>query len=309
MEGMDLRGVASPRRVGSRGGLPQLVMHFGMLLATLAFASWWTTHTILDTSRTRKVTDAVLENADVRNFVAGKIASITTPAVGAETLSAATGTTQNANPAAASQHVLGTKLSAVLQQPDVRAELETFVTDAHDQLIGSSTKPAVLDQSTVRTLVAAALPTLPAADLDKVNAVHFAVPRVGPLSSTRSTLAHRFWVFLLGAVLLLGLAIATTRDRRSTLRIVGTWLIGISVAHLVVLWILPVVIVPRVSSSPWADLIASVARALDGGLVVGLVVLAGAGVALLIADRFVRASASSPAVAPSTLAARTMPER
>ena len=54
-------------RLGGSGGSGQLFIHFGMLLATLAFASWWTSHTILDTARTRKATDAVLENAIFRH--------------------------------------------------------------------------------------------------------------------------------------------------------------------------------------------------------------------------------------------------
>src|SRR3954463_7824207 len=211
---MDLRGVAPSGFTRSPGGVSQLVMHLGMVFATLAFASWWTSHTILDTARTRRVTNAVLENAEVRHFVAGKVAAITAPAVGIPTLSAATGTTHTASPAASAQGALGSKLDAVLDRPDIRAKLESFVTDAHDNLIGATTKPAVLDQATVRTLVAAAVPTLSPAELAKVHAVRFSVPRVGALSNARKTLGHRFWLFFLGATLLLTFAIATARDRR-----------------------------------------------------------------------------------------------
>jgi hypothetical protein len=280
-----------------------------MLLATLAFASWWTSHTILDTARTRRVTDAVLENADVRHFVADRIASVTAPAVGTGTLRAATGTASTAGAGTSAAHALGTKLDAVLDRPDVRAKLETFVVDAHDDLVGASTKPAVLDQATVRTLVAAAVPSLSPADLAKVHAVTFHVPRVGTLATTRDALADRFWLFFAGAVVLVAAAIVTTRDRRATLKLVGAWLVGISVMHLVVLWVVPVLVVPRVSNSPWADLIAVVARALGAGIVTGLVVLALAGVAFLIADRFLPGAAPAAPAAPAGLAPEALPER
>ena len=274
-------------RLGGSSGSGQLFIHFGMLLATLAFASWWTSHTILDTARTRQATDAVLENANLRHYVAGKVASVVTPAVAPPALSAATNATHPANPALSNQRVLETRLDTVLDRQDIRARLEQFVTDAHDQLIGVGSKPAVLDQRTVRVLVKAALPTLSANDLAKVHAVRFDVPHVGVLAGTRDTLAHRFWFFLFGAIALVTLAIATSRNRKSTVKVVGAWLVGISVAHLIVLWIVPVVVVPKVSNSPWADLIAAVARALSAGIVTGLVVLALAGAAFLLADHFV----------------------
>jgi hypothetical protein len=302
---MELRQVAAPGLGTGPGTLPKLATHVGMLLAALAFASWWTSHTILDTARTRRVADAVLENANVRHFVASEIASINTPAVGAGTVSAATGTTRTADPALSAQRALGTQLDAVLDRPDIRAKLENFVVDAHDVLIGVSTKPAVLDQQTTRALVAAALPTLSAADLAKVHEVRFSVPNVGALSNARKTLAHRFWLYCLGAIALLAFAIATTRDRRSTLRLIGRWLIGISIVHIVVLWILPVMVVPVVSTSPWADLIAAVARALSAGIITGLIVLAAVGVAFLFADHLVKPGSTAPS---PKLAADTAPE-
>jgi hypothetical protein len=75
-------------------------------------------------------------------------------------------------------------------------------------------------------------------------------------------------------------------------------LLGISVVHLLVMWVIPVVVVPQLSNSPWANLVASVARALNAGLVLGLVLLAGAGVACLLVDVFVRAPGESGSALP-----------
>jgi hypothetical protein len=248
-----------------------------MLLAALAFASWWTSHTILDAGRTRRVTDAVLENSVVRTYLADRVAAAVAPAVAS----------RNGRPT--DQTALATRLEDVLNRSNIRAKLEQFIVDAHDTLIGARTQPAVLDQATVRTLVTAAMPTLTTQELDRIHAVKFDVPRVGALSSSRDALAHRFWLYLVGALVLLVAAFAMSRDRRATLKIVGAWLVGISVVHLFVLWILPVVLLPRFSDNPWANLVSAVARALNAGIVSGLIVLAIAGAACLLVDRLVPA--------------------
>src|SRR3954464_9230991 len=131
-----------------------------MLCAALAFASWWTAHTILDTGRTRHVAEAVLESADVRHFVANHIASATAPAVGVKA-------------AAATNGVYTNRLEAVLARRNIQLKLEQFVVDAQERLIGERSQPAVLDQATVRTLVTAAFPSVRGADLAKVHAVRF----------------------------------------------------------------------------------------------------------------------------------------
>jgi len=276
----------------SARGRQTLLVHFGMLLATLAFASWWTTHTILDSGRTRRVVDAVLENADVRHYVANTIASVTATNVGAPALNGAT----NSPNAAASKTQLAQRLDKVLDRPGIRVKLENFVTDAHDVLIGKSTGPAVLDQRTTQTLVGTAIPNLTLKDMAKIHEVRFSVPRYGALNAGRKTLADRFWWYFLGAVVLVTAAIVLSKDRNATVKLVAKWLIGISVAHLLVLWVVPVLILPHVSHSPWVGLVSAVAGALSAGIVVVLIVLAALGVVLLFADRFVvtgRVSASA----------------
>ena len=265
--------------MASSQGRQTLLVHFGMLLATLAFASWWTSHTILDSARTRRVANAVLENTNVRHYVSDTVASVTASSVGAPALTRAN--------APATKTAIAQRLDAVLDQHDIRVKLEDFVTDAHDVLIGKATGPAVLDAHTTRLLVSAAMPQLTLADLSKVNAVRFSVPRYGALVTSRNTLAHRFVWYLLGALVLLTAAIALSQDRHGTMKLIGKWLIGISVAHLLILWFVPVIVLPHISHSPWIGLASAVAGALTAGIVVGLIVLAAAGIAFLLADRFV----------------------
>jgi hypothetical protein len=255
------------------GRFSKLFIHFGMLCAALAFASWWTTHTILDTSRTRRVTQAVLESDDLRHFVASHIASVTAPAVGASVI--------------ANKTTFTNKLDAVLARRDIQQKLEQFVVDAHERLLGERTQAAVLDQTTVRTLVTAAFPSISSADLAKVHAVKFDVPQSQTLFKSRQALAHRFWLYFLGAVVLLAIGLVTTDDRRAAVKLIGKWLIGITLAHLLVLWLIPVVILPAVTTNPWAHLVAAVARAVGAGIITSLIVLAIVGVAFLFADLFI----------------------
>ncbi len=263
-----------------RGPVSKLFVHLGMLCAALAFASWWTSHTILDTKRTRRITEAVLGSADFRHFVAGHVASVTAPAVGVT----ATAATTNG---AYTNH-----LDAVLGRRDIQLKLEQFVVDVHERLLGERSRPAVLDQATVRTLAAAAFPPVRVADLAKVHAVTFDVPQSQVLFKSRQAFAHRFWLYFLGAVVLLTVGLVTTDDRRAAVKLIGKWLIGITVAHLIVLWIVPVMILPVVTTNPWAHLVAAVARAVSAGIVTSLVVLALVGVVLLFLDHFIPAAAT-----------------
>lgn len=281
--------------MGGRAPLSRLLIHFGMLLAGLAFASWWMSVTLLNTGRTARITDAALSNAAFRGFVADRIAQVTVPADDTATAPAPAAVPPAGGPAApdAARHRAAAEIAGVLGRPDIRMHLEAFVQHAHDLLIGRSATPAVLDAATTRTIVAAAMPDVPPAELATIHPITFDVPRSRALDGGRTTFAHRFPLYALGAVVLVAAGLALGSDRHATAKLVGRWLLGISAAHLVVLWLLPVVIVPRVVSSPWADLVSAIARAVSAGLVVGLAVLAGAGVAFLLADHWIPAPAAA----------------
>jgi hypothetical protein len=223
----------------------------------------------------------VLESEDLRHFVADHIASVTAPAVGVRTRAAATN-------GAYTNH-----LDAVLARRNIQLKLEQFVVDAHKRLLGERSQPAVLDRATVRTIVAAAVPAASPADLAKLHAIRFDVPQSQALFKSRETLAHRFWLYFLGALVLLTVGLVITDDRRAAVKIIGKWLIGITVAHLLVLWIVPVVILPAVTTNPWAHLVAAVAHAVSAGIVTSLVVLALVGVAFMFADHFIPAPATT----------------
>ena len=83
-------------------------------------------------------------------------------------------------------------------------------------------------------------------------------------------------------------ALALSEDRRSNVRTIGTWLIGLSLVQLLVLWLIPVHVVPAVTDNVWALTVSKVAEALNGGLVIGLFVILGIGIVCRFANLFMR---------------------
>ncbi|MBS1836849.1 MAG: hypothetical protein JST64_04035 [Actinobacteria bacterium] len=267
----------SPRRAG---GTAQLLTHLGMALAALAFASWWTTHTVYDTTRTRRIAAIVLASPDLRSYVAEKIAPVVVQALPPGSPAA--------TPAAPlSSDQLATGISNALGRAEVQQGLVEFVGQLHDRLIGVGTGPVVLDQHIVQELAGAADPNLTSADLAKIPSASIPIPQQAGLAAGTSTMRSRWPWYALGAVGLLVAALVVTGDKRATLQLIGRWLIGISVVQLLVLYVVPVWIVPRVTSNPWADLVASVVREWGAPMVTGLALLAAAGVVFVVADHLV----------------------
>jgi hypothetical protein len=290
------------------GALSRVLLKLGLLLAAFSFTSWWVSHTILDVSRTEKVTHVVLSDGDFRSFVAREIspsvsaavptasidqalAAVESGAVGpvsttptSASTSAPTATTTPSTSEGADQ--LNSRLAAVLGRPAVERQLENFIVDLHKALLGKSDQPAVLSQATVTQIVTAAMPSLPSTALTGLHDITVNPPKIGALSTARTLLQDKFGLLVAVAAVVLFAGIILSKNRRASTNTIGRWLIGISLVHLLVLWVIPVVIVPAVTKSPWASLIAAVARALSAGLLVVLVMLFVAGVAILAGNRF-----------------------
>jgi hypothetical protein len=240
-----------------------------MLLCGIAFTGWYAQHTVLDTTRTERVATTVLSDVNVRNFVAGEIEPVLA----------------NASPTTASA-VPGAQLSATLADPAIQQDLSQFVGDIHRRVIGVGTGPVTLDKTAVDRLITAAEPTISPAELAKIPPVTFDVPRTASLSSSRRLVADHWWLFGLVGLAMVAGGVATSADRRAAVKVIGKWLIGLSLVQLLFLWIVPVWIVPAATNNVWALVVSKVARALNGGLVVGLFVICAVGIAALFIDLF-----------------------
>ena len=71
------------------------------------------------------------------------------------------------------------------------------------------------------------------------------------------------------------------------MKVIGRWLIGLSLVQLVFLWVVPVWVVPAATDNVWALVVSKVARALNSGLVVGLFVICAVGIVTLCVDLFI----------------------
>ena len=253
-----------------RSGSGRWLVHVGMLLCGLAFTGWYAQHTVLDTSRTERVARTVLSDATVRDFVASEIE----PVIAASSPATATA-------------VPGSQLADTLADPTIQEELSRFVGDVHRRVIGVGTGPVTLDKTAVDRLVTAAEPTISPAELAKIPPVTFDVPRAGPLNSSRRLVADHWWLIGIVGLAMVAGGVASADDRRGAVKVIGRWLIGLSLVQLVFLWVVPVWVVPAATDNVWALVVSKVARALNGGLVVGLFVICAVGIVTLFVDLFI----------------------
>ena len=285
-----------------------MLVRVGMVLAALAFTSWWSSHTIFNPDRTAQVADAVLTDAQFRGYLASVMAPVIIEAVPTATAlavaanSAGPGSTDpvpGTTGVAPGDAAVQQRLADALGSQVARTGVEDFLTEAHRSLIGEDRRTVTLDAATVDALVTAAIPGISAEQLATIPPVSFDVPRVGVLLGPRRFLADHAWMFAAGAVVLVGLGIAVSKDRRSSVKTVGRWLIGISLGHLLVLYVLPVFVAPALTDNPWVHLAANVAKALGAGVTSGLVLLIVAGAALMMIDLLIKPAGVNPGAAPT----------
>ena len=274
--------------IRKRSGLLSL----GMLVAGLAFTGWYWSRTVLDTERTERVAHAVLTDSTIRGFLAERIEPVLAqraPAAAAALTAQAGGAapTSAGQTAGVDATVVQSQLADVLADPAIQRDLADFVGDLHRVVIGERTGPVTLAQSDVNRLVVAAAPSTPPESLAAIPSISFDPP-VTPINKLRAAGAHWWWLIGLAGMAMVGAALALSQDRRSNVRTIGTWLIGLSLIQLLVLWLIPVHVVPAVTDNVWARTGSLIAEALNGGLVIGLFVILGIGIVCRFANLFMR---------------------
>ena len=101
-------------------------------------------------------------------------------------------------------------------------------------------------------------------------------------------------MLITGAVVLGLLGLLFHPSKPTALRIIGGWFIAASIVELVVAYTLPVLVLPALVDSPYAELVAEVDKATIGPLVGVLIMLAGAGVACLVAGSWLERRQAAP---------------
>jgi hypothetical protein len=258
-----------------RRTIASTLLSLGLLFGALALSAWWVQRTAFDTSNTSDVAEAALQNPGLRADLARAIAD----SVAVEL---------NLDHAA-----VESAAQAALVQPGIATAFSGVLRDIHARLIGEETGPVKIPPDlVVRATGNPAAAQLPPVAVD--------VPTFDALDTTRRTLHRALPLLVTAAVVLVLLGLLFHPSKPTALRVIGGWLIGASVVELVVAYTLPVLVLPALVDSPYAELVAEVDKATLGPLVGVLVMMAGAGVGCLVAGSWL----DRPEPAPSTQAYR-----
>lgn len=242
-----------------RRGLAGLLFFIAALCLALAAGGWCLQRVAFDTSTSGELADVVMRDEAIRSEVATIIAGAAGPALG----------------------VPASDLRPLVEQyvqsddPEIRAALEEIVTQSHARLIGERAEPVQITGTQIVPIVrdqrAAAL-----------SPITLPVEEVGVLSAIGAGLG---W-FVSGmaiAGVLAALAGLVTHPRRSdAITGIGLFLIlGAAVAVLLG-FVVPVFLIPMFDAGAWVGVIPAVARQSMPIVISVALVLAVAGLALLL---------------------------
>jgi len=242
-----------------RRGLAGLLFFIAAVCLALAAGGWWLQRVAFDTSTSGELADVVMRDEAIRSEVSAVIADAAAPTLGVP----------------ASDLRLLVEQYVQADDPQIRATLEDIVAQSHARLIGERAEPVQITGAQIVPIVradaAAALPpiTLP-------------VQEVGVLSAIRTGLG---WfvpaVAIVGVVAALAGLIAHPRKADAVTGIGLFLIIGAIVAVLLV-YVVPVFLLPAFDDSTWVGVIPAIARHSMPIVVSAALVLAAAGVALLV---------------------------
>jgi hypothetical protein len=234
------------------------LLTLGLLSASLALSAWWVQRTAFDTSNTSAIAEAALQNPELRTDLARAIADRVAVELGVD------------------HAVVQSAAEATLVRPDVANAFAGVLRDVHGVLIGSVPGPVVVPAD----LVARAIGNSAAAQLPPVS---IDIPTFDALDAARRTLRRAIPILIYIALVFVLLGLLIHPSKAAALRTLGAWFLGASVVELIVAYGLPVLVLPALVDSPYAELVAEVDKATLGPLVGVLVMLAGAGVGCLVA--------------------------
>lgn len=238
-----------------RRTLAAVLLSLAQLLGSFALAGWWMSNTVFDTSRSRDVADVVLQDSAVRSQVAGAIASAAAGQLGLP------------------EPEVRRIVDEAADTPQGAVVLADVVVDAHARLIGESTAPVLVDPVQLIPILGEQAVGLPAIEVP--------VPRISAFDWTRRALDTFVPLAALAALVLALLAFLVHPDKIRLLRFAGIGLLAMAVLVVVVGYVLPAVIGPSLTSSPWVTTLSAVAQS-SVQLLAGItLVLIGAGVGVL----------------------------
>jgi hypothetical protein len=262
-----------------RRALGTIFLTLGLLSASLALSAWWVQHTAFDTANTTTIAEAALQNPDLRADLARGIADRVSTELNVD------------------HALVQSAADATLVRPEIATAFASVLRDVHSRLIGQTSGPVVVAPE----LVARAIGNPAAAQLQPVS---IDIPTFDALDTTRKTLHDVIPILIYVAAVLTALGLLIHSNKPAALRTLGIWFLAAIVFELVVAYALPVLVLPALVDSPYAELVAEVDKATLGPLVGVLIMLAGAGVGCLVAGSWLDRPDRPRAAAWNTAASR-----
>lgn len=250
-----------------RRTLAGLLFGLAYTCASLAVAGFLLQRTAFDPNRSADAAGAVLGDSGIKRQLVDVIVEATAP--------------QLTDGSQASIDALRATVTTVANHPDGHRLLARIIHDAHARLIGEQTSPVQITGAQlvpiVRTEAAAALPpvTLP-------------VPKITALDIARHALDWLVPIAGVATLLLIGLGFFAHPDRGALLRSLALGVLLLAVLAALLGYVVPRLVIPLLSDSPWADV---PARLADDSLplLIGLeLVLVGAAAALFVGSGVAR---------------------
>jgi hypothetical protein len=129
----------------------------------------------------------------------------------------------------------------------------------------------------------------------KIPPVNLDIATIEPLDTTRRALERALPILVAIGIAFSVAGLIVHPSKPTALRTLGAWLLGASIVELVFAYAVPTLLLPAVVDSPYADLVAEVDKATIQPLIGVLVMMAGAGLACLVAGTWLhRPSVDGP---------------
>jgi hypothetical protein len=239
-----------------RRTVASLLMTLANVALGLAVTCWWLDHTVFDPGRSNDVAAAVLSTTAVQDELTAVISEAIATELGQD------------------PDVVAVVVDQAAQTAGGAALLADVVVDSHAVLIGESEGPVVITPTQLAELLGDERALL-------LPPIEVPVPTIGVLDSLRRAIDV---IIPITALLGVGLGLLAVVLHPARHRIVRRWGIGllmVAVAVAVVGYVIPVVVIPSLTSSPWVQAMPSLAREQMALLLGTSLVCAGAGLGLV----------------------------
>ncbi len=244
-----------------RRSLSGVLLLLAGVALSLAVGGWWLQRAVFSPAANADQAEAILNDTEIRRELTSIIADAAGPTLGL------------------SANELAVFIDPIIDSTPGATVMADIVNSAHRRIIGENDEPVSISGEQLIQIVrderAVDVPGLP---------IVLPVPKIGTLDLLDTML--RWFVPImaaLGAAILL-FAIVTRPDRSELVRALGEFGIAIAACLIVFGYIIPVHLVPAIDDSTWVQASPRLALRSVSFVIGAVVVLAAAGVALIIAS-------------------------